>query len=279
MVYEVKQPETVAGLFAGWQETMIWSCLQNVMGQLYAVSGDGPAVRGETVAGGCAENAGMSGHPGLPSAAMALLGDFCFFAGQPDRELTEYGPPWRRQDFLILVPQTPAWGEMIRECYGSRAKKVTRYAIRKEPDVFDEAVLMRMARELPGGYQLRQIDEELFRRCLEIPWCRDLVAQYRDYAQYREYGLGMVILRDGEIVSGAGSYSGYRGGIEIEVDTKAEYRRRGLAGACCARLILECRKRGWYASWDAQNLWSVALAQKLGYHPDHEYVCYEIRRD
>ncbi|MGB4661891.1 MAG: GNAT family N-acetyltransferase, partial [Mobilitalea sp.] len=26
-----------------------------------------------------------------------------------------------------------------------------------------------------------------------------------------------------------------------------------------------------------QNKWSVALAEKLGYHFDHEYTAYEIR--
>ena len=60
------------------------------------------------------------------------------------------------------------------------------------------------------------------------------------------------------------------------MDTHRDYRRRGLAAACSAKLILECRRRGWYPSWDAQNLWSVALAEKLGYHLDHEYTAYEV---
>jgi hypothetical protein len=31
-----------------------------------------------------------------------------------------------------------------------------------------------------------------------------------------------------------------------------------------------------HPSWDAYNRWSVALAEKLGYHFDHEYTAYEI---
>ena len=65
-------------------------------------------------------------------------------------------------------------------------------------------------------------------------------------------------------------------GIEIEIDTREDHRRKGLAYACGAKLILECLKRGLYPSWDAQNKWSVALAEKLGYHFDHEYTAYEI---
>ena len=65
-------------------------------------------------------------------------------------------------------------------------------------------------------------------------------------------------------------------GIEIEIDTREDYRRQGLAYVCGARLILECLDRGLYPSWDAQNKASVALAEKLGYHYSHTYTVYEI---
>ena len=65
-------------------------------------------------------------------------------------------------------------------------------------------------------------------------------------------------------------------GIEIEIDTREDHRRKGLAYACGAKLVLECLEKGLYPSWDAQNKWSVALAEKLGYHFSQEYVAYEI---
>jgi len=82
-------------------------------------------------------------------------------------------------------------------------------------------------------------------------------------------------IKDGVPVSGASSYSSYRGGIEIEIDTKEEYRRRGLARICGARLILECLDRGLYPSWDAQNPGSAALAKQLGYRMEGTYTAYE----
>lgn len=84
------------------------------------------------------------------------------------------------------------------------------------------------------------------------------------------------MLKDHLPVSGASSYSSYRGGIEIQVDTKKEYRGCGLASAACAKLILECQRRGWYPSWDAHNIKSVGLAEKLGYHYAGEYSVFEI---
>ena len=253
MVFELRQPERAGALFAGWQETIIWSCLQGVMGKIYA------------------------NDPEYPVSAMALLGDFCFLAGKPDRELVRH-VPMDGAHFLIMVPGDLDWAELIEECHGENAKKITRYAIKKEPGVFDRQMLQRIVAGLPDGYTLQMMDETLFRRCREILWCRDLVSQYADYGMYQRYGLGVVILKDGEPVSGASSYSGYRGGIEIEIDTREDCRRKGLASICGAKLILACLERGWYPSWDAHNRESVALAKKLGYHEDHAYTAYEVVR-
>ncbi|MDE6202560.1 MAG: GNAT family N-acetyltransferase, partial [Lachnospiraceae bacterium] len=202
------------------------------------------------------------------------LGDFCFCAGKVNREIVLYEP--ENRDFLIMVPHNEGWADLIEECFMEKAKKVVRYAIKKEPDIFDREKLQAVVDALPVDYTLQMIDEELFHRCKKTAWCRDWVSQYEDYSIYQKYGLGAVALKDGEPVSGASSYSGYLGGIEVEIDTREDYRRRGLAYACGAKLILACMERGWYPSWDAQNKWSVALAEKLGYHFDHEYAAYEI---
>lgn len=252
MIFEVKQPDMVESIFEGWQETLIWSCLQNVMGHLY------------------------TNNLEHPKSAMALIADFCFFAGEPDEELALYKPESCTQDFIIMVPQNKAWQELLENCYRERIKKVTRYAIKKEEDIFDKEHLENVVNALPSDYTIKMVEEELFLQCREIDWCRDLVSQYVDYEMYQKCGLGVVVLKDEEIVAGASSYTSYLGGIEVEIDTKQEYRRKGFAYASGAKLILECLKRGWYPSWDAQNKWSVALAEKLGYHFDHEYVAYEL---
>ena len=254
MVFELKQTEKAAVLFEGWQETLIWSCMQKVMGKICVDSLENPV------------------------SAMALLGDFCFLAGKPDKELVLHEPEQDGQDFVIMVPQNEKWEDLIEECHGKRAKKVSRYAIKKESDVFDKETLQAIVDNLPDEYTLKMMDEALFWRCREIKWCRDWVSQYPDYTMYQRYGMGAVITKDGEPVSGASSYSSYIGGIEVEIDTREDYRRKGLASICGAKLVLECLKQGWYPSWDAQNKWSVALAEKLGYHFDYEYTAYEVVR-
>ena len=102
------------------------------------------------------------------------------------------------------------------------------------------------------------------------------VARSLGLGAYLKLGKGMVILKDGKIVSGASSYSRYLQGIEIEVDTVESERRKHLATAACSALILECLNEGLYPSWDAQNMHSVHMAEKLGYEFDHAYTAYEV---
>ncbi len=238
-------------LFKGWEETLIWSCLQGVMGKVYT-------------------------NQPKEDGAMAMLGDFVFFAGKPSEELVRFKPESCEQDFIIMVPQNDAWSALIEQVYKKKAKKVTRYAFKKEPDVFDKDKLEKAVGQLAEAFEIKRIEENEFFMCRENGWSRDLVSQFADYEMYKKLGLGVVILHHGELVAGASSYGRYREGIEIEIDTREDYRRKGLAYISGAKLILECLNRNLYPSWDAQNLWSVALAEKLGYHFSHEYTAYEI---
>ena len=251
MVYELNDTTKVKHLFDGWQETLIWSCLQGVMGKIYVIDLD------------------------CPESAAAWLGDFCFFAGKPEEELVTFWD-FKTPEGLLMVPENEDWSQVITGGYGKRASRVTRYAIKKEGDLFDREKLQAAVQALPEGYTLHLIDEPLYEQCLREPWSRDLVSQFGSYERYADLGLGVAALKDGTVVSGASSYTRYEGGIEIEIDTREDHRRKGLAFACGARLIMECLARGLYPSWDAQNLWSVALAEKLGYHFSHEYTTYEV---
>ena len=130
--------------------------------------------------------------------------------------------------------------------------------------------------KLPPEYELRQIDADLYDQCLESPVTADFVSAFESKEQYLQMGRGMVILKDGKIVSGASSYARYNEGIEIEVDTIKPERRKHLATIVCSALILSCLDECLYPSWDTQNIHSVCLAEKLGYEFDHTYTAYEV---
>lgn len=245
MIYKLDDPRQAAPLFGAWPETILWSCLQGVMGAVY---GDAPAA---------------------PCSAAAVLGDFCFLAGAPLAELAEQALGGRPS--CILIPQDHHWNVAIIRQFGDRAAPMTRYATRKDPAAFDRLHLQKLASGLGSEYTICIINNDLYRWCKKEAWSRDLVAQFQDWPSFRDLGLGYVVLKNGRPVSGASSYSRYRDGIEIEIDTHPDYRRQGLAQACGARLILECLDRGLYPSWDAHTPASLALAERLGYTLSHPY--------
>lgn len=246
MLYELEDTSKVKELFAGWNETLIFSCLQKIMGKVYV------------------------SDPEQPKSAFAFVGCFGFYAGIPDKEIVMDRP----DGFVIMTPQNNEWAKLIEECY-PLAKKVTRYAIKKDT-IFDRTMLQNEIKKLPAGYELKKIDADIYDRCLENPATEDFVSAFESKEKYLQMGRGMVILKNGIIVAGASSYTRYREGIEIEVDTIEPERRKHLATIACSALILNCLEEGLYPSWDAQNMNSVHLAEKLGYEFDHEYAAYEV---
>lgn len=252
MIYRLKDTKKAEKLFKGRCETMVWSCLQGIMGNIYADDKENPR------------------------SAAAILGDFCFFAGQPDEKLAAYKPEEISKKFIIMVPPSEQWSKVIKMVYGEKALLITRYAFEKNTDGFDIQKLRAAAGSLPRGYSIKMIDKPLFELCGLFEWSRDLVSQYKDYETYKKLGIGAVVLNGKTPVSGASAYSRYDGGIEIEVDTKKEYRRKGLAYVCSAVLVTECLDRNLYPCWDAHNAASAALAEKLGYRRSSEYTAFEI---
>lgn len=55
--------------------------------------------------------------------------------------------------------------ELIEKCYGDKAKKVTRYAIKKEMDIFDVEKLQQAVDSLQSGYALKKMEEAEYNMC------------------------------------------------------------------------------------------------------------------
>lgn len=118
----------IAPLFEGVQETMVWSCLQGLMGEAYAEE--------ETP----------------PACAQLLLGDFCFFGGDARR-------PGRRScgahpSLAAGGTADAAWEALIEQRNPGRFERVERYAFEKEPSAFDPGVFGQAGRRsgrIPGA--------------------------------------------------------------------------------------------------------------------------------
>lgn len=238
--------ERISMLFAGWNDTLVKSCLQGCMGEAVAATDF--------------------------SAARITVGDFCFFAGQPSVDLVREAPA------PILVPHDDAWAAAIESVWQDQVKKDLRYAIRQEPaDIFDCEKLAGYAADLPAGYYLKLFDRACYHQSMAQVWSQDFCALFAGPEDYLARGIGVGAYKDDLLVAGASSYAVYEGGIEIEIDTEPEFQGKGLASACGAQLILACLARNLTPTWDACDLRSVHLAEKLGYHMKGPYMVYFLR--
>lgn len=251
MIVPLKDPALAAPLFEGWEETLILSALTGAMGSVYA-----------------------DDEEAVPKSALCFLGDFAFYAGEPSERLLRFSPEGKPR-FCILTPQNWRWEALIEQVYGEDCRRGVRYAFRRSEARFDPERLSALAAAVPAGYGLQPMNAPGgYQRCMEQDWSRDFVSQFRDEADYLKRGLGVAVIKGDMLVGGASSYSVFPGGIEIEIDVEEAHRRKGLATACAAALILETLRRGLYPSWDAASGISVRLARKLGYGPAREYPVY-----
>lgn len=241
-----------APLFDGCSETMVWSPLEGTMGGVWALEGQ------------------------ESESALSQSGDFVCLAGKPSADLLSTYHADRGERFAILTTHGISWGGLIEREYGERAQKKTRYGILKQGDVFNRDKLRSYIAALPEGMTLKRIDHELYKWCMDSDWACDFCSNFESAEDFAARGLGWMAISGGEPVGGASSYTCYKGGIEIEVDTRSDMRRRGIATACSARLILSCLERGLYPSWDAANRESVALALKLGYTEGEPYPAWHV---
>jgi len=248
VIQKLTAPADAKPLFGDWPETVIWSAVEGVMGDVYADD--------------------------ALTAACAVLGDFAFIASPAMNEDAVQAVLRRvkaeTDHDLFLVAQDEALFSLCVKLLG-RVETGWRYGFRKD-NTFEPEKLQAFVSELPAGYVLSGMTPEIWAQIEEKKgWMRDFISNFPDYNTFCAKALGVFALKDSEIVCGASSYSAYNGGIEIEIGTREDHRRRHLARACAAQLILNCLERGLYASWDAANPESAALAQQLGYRFSHTY--------
>jgi hypothetical protein len=236
---EVKKEEMVkiGHLFQDMHDTVILSCLQGHMGRAWTDN---------------LEN---------PKGALIHVGSFCFLAGDDNSEqvskLTQHILDLTGMDFAYCIPEKKGLGDLLLMHFGDDCKVIQRYAMKKKQDEFDIEKLKTIVSTLPSEYKLGPIDGELYEKALAEDWSEDFVSNFLSKEDYIERGIGRVITHNGKIISGASSYSIYNEGIEIEISTREDYRKQGLAHIAGAALILACREKGLIPSWDAANLISV----------------------
>ena len=206
-----------------------------------------------------------------PTIAYLLVRQYCFINGDSNSKLIK--------KVLETLPKTcktiianDDWEDVIESTYND-LEKSKRYSLKKEKNIFNKQKLKEFYENLNGEYRVKTIDEKIYKLIKEDD---EDPKQIKITDDYMNKGIGVCCFRDDEIVGICSSNIIYKDGIEINIRVKDGYKHKGIGTAMASKLILMCLEKGIYPSWDAANLTSLKLAEKLGYNYDSEYTIYKI---
>lgn len=249
MVYELtgKQKEQARMFFTEPHDSLIYTITEGIKGKAY---GAGEPLQCVYLHFGYFS---FLAGDATSKAARELVGAIRRLTGGEEVAVVSYGEDWE----ALLCEQYPR--AEIRErammqipAQGLACEKI-------------EALLGAYEEGVHGKYVLQGIDRRLYDILRIEEWADGMVTNFDSYEEFAAHGFGYVMC-DGEMpVSGCSVYSYYSTGVEIQVDTKEEYRGKGLAKTAAAAMIQECLKRKLRPSWDAANPTSQTIARHMGF--------------
>jgi GNAT superfamily N-acetyltransferase len=182
------------------------------------------------------------------------------------------------REYLDQLPKHSAlflgaegWEDLVQSVHGSKMIEMPRYAFTSE--ALDPEYLRSLASRVPDGYRPVRMDLDLARRlgAEESRFAEDHMVNFDSPEDFVARGFGFCLLRGDQIASVATTFAICSKGIEIQINTRKEHQRKGLATAVAAHLIVHSLEQGLDPNWDAANESSVGLATKLGYTPQGTY--------
>lgn len=254
MTEPTQQAKTIIkDLFKGITDTTLTACIEGVMGKVYCDDGISPTV------------------------AAGVLAEYIYIGGECNRNfLSELFSSLKTGEYTVVTP-SKAIQSYVKESFSDSYKEAERYQTKKNEFNFNEQTLLKNTSSLPDGFLLKQFDKDMFNQAAEENWSHFIVGGFESDSDFLTNGLGYGIIHDNKLICATTSYAYYSGGYEIGVATKPEYRRRGLALCTSSAFILETLKRSKLPSWDAAHKGSLALAEKLGFIFDFEYIGIDIK--
>ena len=197
-----------------------------------------------------------------PTVAECGVGPFLFLAGDSESAAAERHVRSVGAERVLLLPDA-GWRDAVRRAIDHRIGIEPRISYSCEKL---DPTHLRSLQKTRADMEVIRLDagtlDQAVREVSPALLRPEVFASARDF---EERGIGYGALHSGRLVAGA--VSGYisNAGIEIQINTDPDYRRRGFARAVGIPLILECLERGLEPNWDSSNPASQQLAEQLGY--------------
>jgi GNAT superfamily N-acetyltransferase len=202
--------------------------------------------------------------PTIARLQLAMINPLAGDSSSPDAEkLVRMIEPMQ----LVFGPDE-GWSQLIRELWGDRLGSQPRTLF--SPKSLDLNYLRQLRSDIPSGYVLERVDLETIRR-IDKRRAMHITTFFGTSEDFYNQGIAYCIKYEEKVVSMASTFTPYTDEFEVQVDTlDKEHRRKGLATAVSAALMVHALENGMTPHWDAANEASIHLALKLGYtDPDH----------
>lgn len=204
-----------------------------------------------------------------PKIAFLVVRSYCFISGNTEKEKLKEIIDKNFKNYKLIPSDNIS--KQLEEIYNNDIYKSQRYSIKKEVE-FNKNKLKEMSNALENNFKIIKIDQTLANRIKK----ENFINVTDDY---EKNGIGFCCIHNNEIVGVASSNIFYKDGIEVNIKVEEQYRRRGIATAMASKLILECLEQNKKISWDAANMNSVGLAEKLGFKYDSTYNFYSFSKE
>lgn len=176
--------------------------------------------------------------------------------------------------FSVLIFASEGWNEVVRDIHPKTWLTFTYFGFSSK------TLNIEHLRELRSGlsdeFHIEKIDLALAQRIMEKKdeLTEDQLMGFDSPEDFVARGIGYCALAGDEMVSIAAAGSVCKKGIEVQINTRKKYKKRGLATGVASALIIDCLEKGIDPNWDAASEASAGLAKKLGYTPTGEHFIY-----
>lgn len=206
-----------------------------------------------------------------PAIFKIQSGPFVYFAGDVASPSVQLALETITPE-VLLMPSAPGWLEAIRQRFGEQLVPFERHSFSGERLSLEHLAALCRA---PSKYTVQRMDALLAAQVWGQEHFIDL-SYFDSPEDFEQRGLGFYVAMDGAIVGAAYSQLVCSRGIEVSLYVAPRQRERGLGTLLASHLVKTCLENGQAAHWDAANLESCRLAQKLGYTPCGQYQAHYL---
>ena len=211
-----------------------------------------------------------------PKAFKIQILPFCYFAGDfGGKAAVEMIRQFRPYHLLMAYPDEVI--DIARECFGNRLIKFPRYSFSSDSICAER--INTFLDSSPHRSRIVPLDSEILSQVAGQPDHFLDILVFESAEDFLKRGFGYALTHGNTLAGVAYSSLVSNAAIEVSVYVEPDYRRKGIATALGCALIRECLSRNIDPHWDAANVESCTLAEKLGYTAigiyDAYYVCPE----